>query len=217
MSIMADEIDDSDRIRNEKLIERDNRLAEQRKLENKRIKENYPRFLYYKCGTCKQYLPYTSFRPILNKDGSYYDVVNRDTKEVLLDTYGNKVYNIKPEACNICYNKKKDIIFKNQAHYKTIFDKCKIDCPCGKKIQTGFSSNTTEIGQSYIDKHMNSKHHQNYIKLLESKPDDLEILFYKLSKTQLIEICKVNNIYGMTIKKKADIISEILKYQNIKL
>jgi len=217
---LDDYIDMSDSIKNIKITERLNKEADERKRRNLFIRTNYPKFLYYKCDKCKEYKEYTLFNPILdqNDDKKY---VSNNTNEILVDKNGNKVFIVYNNKCSECYNIKKAMIKKCQEHYKTILQDCKEKCECGVLFTKGFKTDTKEIAESYLIKHTNSKKHKDYVALQNLKQDnkinDVQIYLEHLQKKQLIDICKNNNIYGMTNSKKTDIITEILKYKNVKM
>ena len=197
----------------DKYTEKLNREADERKRQDKLIREKYPRYLFYKCKNCCQYKEYILFNPILDDNGNYKFICD------IKDANSNKVYAINDKKCIDCYNRTNEYIKPFKQHYKTILHDCKIDCACGLNYFTGFNTNATEIGQRYITAHMNSKKHKDWVALQAIKDKDKDILkcLQHLQKKQLIEICKVNNIYGMTNSKKANIITEILKYKDIKL
>ena len=110
------------------------------------------------------------------------------------------------------------MIKKCQEHYKTILKDCKEKCECGVRFTKGFSKNTTEIAESYLNKHFSSKKHQDYLAIQNiNKDKDVQTYLTHLQKKQLIDICKANNIYGMTNSKKEVIITEILKYKNVRI
>ena len=215
MSLNDVEIDDSDSVRNKLLNDKYNKEAEERKMKNKLIREQYPKFLYYKCKKCEEYKHYTNYKPMFKDSNDEVNYIYNKIDGFLLDKDDNKVYYVKSDLCNDCYNIQKERVVKFQQYYKTILQDCKKQCPCGLSFFKGFS-NTEDIGECYLKKHYGSKRHQNYIELIENQKTDNELHLNSLSKKQLVDICKNNKIYGMTNSKKADIILEILKY-NIKI
>ena len=98
------------------------------------------KLLFYKCDKCKEYKPYTSYKPIIyNKTELCYitDINNKDG--FLLDADGYKVYCINDNKCCECNNKKNEYNKSFKALYKTILQDCKIECECFLKIFAGFN------------------------------------------------------------------------------
>ena len=102
MSLNYDEyIDTTDTDKKNKITERLNREAEERKRQNKAIREQYPKYIFYKCNKCHQYKEYHSFTPILDDNGHHKFI--QDVKDV----NGNKVYVVYPDKCT-------DVIIKRK-------------------------------------------------------------------------------------------------------
>ena len=109
MSLDDDYIDNSDYEKNLKITEQLNKEAEMRKQENKKIREQYPHYIFYRCNICRKYKSYDEFDPMLDSDGNKKYIPKSDNKiEWLLDNKGNRVYMVHPTKCSECYKKKKN-------------------------------------------------------------------------------------------------------------